>query len=63
VIQAFCEYEPSRLKSHAVRFSAPVFPGDVLTVKLWKDGENVSFEAEVAARHATVIRNGRSWVL
>ena len=63
VIQAFCEYEPSRLKSHAVRFSAPVFPGDVLTVKLWKDGEKVSFEAEVTARHATVIRNGRSWVL
>jgi acyl dehydratase len=63
VIQAFCEYEPSRLKSHAVRFSAPVFPGDVLTVKLWKDSENVSFEAEVAARHAMVIRNGRSRVL
>ncbi len=63
VIQAFCEYEPSRLKSHAVRFSAPVFPGDVITVKLWKDGANVSFEAEVAARHSTVIRNGRSCVL
>jgi acyl dehydratase len=46
-----------------VRFSAPVFPGDVITVKLWKDGENVSFEAEVVARNATVIRNGKSCVL
>jgi acyl dehydratase len=60
VLQAFCEYEPSRLKSHAVRFSAPVFPGDVITVKLWRDGLDVSFEAEVAARKSTVIRSGRS---
>jgi acyl dehydratase len=60
VLQAFCEYEPSRLKSHSVRFSAPVFPGDVITVKLWRDGVNVSFEAEVAARKSTVIRSGRS---
>jgi len=63
VLQAFCEYEPSRLKSHAVRFSAPVFPGDVITVKLWRDGVNVSFEAEVAARKSTVIRSGRSCLL
>jgi acyl dehydratase len=63
VIQAFCDYEPGRLKSHAVRFSAPVFPGDVVSVKLWKDGEQVWFEAVVAARNATVIRNGRSRVL
>jgi len=60
VLQAFCEYEPSRLESHSVRFSAPVFPGDVITVKLWRDGVNVSFEAEVAARKSTVIRSGRS---
>ena len=60
VLQAFCEYDPSRLKSHSVRFSAPVLPGDVITVKLWRDGVNVSFEAEVAARKSTVIRSGRS---
>jgi hypothetical protein len=40
-----------------------VFPGDVVSVKLWKDGEQVWFEAVVAARNATVIRNGRSRVL
>jgi len=47
-----------RLKSHSVRFSGPGISGDVITVKLWRDGVNVSFEAEVAARKSTVIRAG-----
>jgi hypothetical protein len=35
-----------------------VFPGDVITVDLWKDGKDISFEARVKERAATVIRNG-----
>jgi acyl dehydratase len=62
VLQAFCEFDPARLKSHAVRFSAPVFPGDTVAVKLWKDAGVVSFEADVAARAVTVIKSGRSEV-
>ena len=62
VLQAFCEFDPVRLKSHAVRFSAPVFPGDTVAVKLWKDAGVVSFEADVAARGVTVIKSGRSEV-
>jgi acyl dehydratase len=63
VLQAFCEFDPARLKSHAVRFSAPVFPGDMVAVKLWKDAGVVSFEADVAARGVTVIKSGRSEVI
>jgi len=63
VLQAFCEFDPARLKSHAVRFSAPVIPGDVITVKLWKDAGVVSFEADVAARGVTVIKSGKSEVM
>jgi acyl dehydratase len=62
VLQAFCGFDSERLKSHAVRFSAPVIPGDVLTVKLWNDAGVVSFEAEVPARGVTVIKNGKSRV-
>jgi acyl dehydratase len=43
-----------------VRFSAPVFPGETVSVQLWKDGDVVSFEARVKARDAVVIRNGKS---
>jgi acyl dehydratase len=63
VLQAFCGFDPERLKSHAVRFSAPVIPGDVITVRLWNDVGIVSFEADVAARGVTVIKNGKSRVV
>jgi acyl dehydratase len=60
VLQEICDYDPARILSHQVRFSAPVFPGDVITVDLWKDGDVVSFEARVLDRGATVIRNGKT---
>lgn len=60
VLQGFADYQPERIKSHSARFSAPVFPGDTITVDIWKDGEVVSFEARVKDRNATVIKNGRT---
>jgi MaoC like domain len=53
---------PTRLQRFAVRFSAPVFPGDRIVVRLWKVAGEVSFEADVPARGATVIRNGNALV-
>ena len=58
VLQAITGYDPDQILSHQARFSAPVFPGDTITVDLWKDGREISFEARVAARGATVIKNG-----
>ncbi|MGZ6020149.1 MAG: MaoC/PaaZ C-terminal domain-containing protein [Phenylobacterium sp.] len=58
VLQAITGYDPDQILSHQARFSAPVFPGDTITVDLWKDGRDISFEARVAARNATVIKNG-----
>jgi len=60
VLQEICDYDPDRILSHQARFSAPVFPGDTITVDLWKDGDVVSFEARVLDRGATVIRNGKT---
>src|SRR6185312_9877283 len=58
VLQHVLDYDAEQILSHQVRFSAPVFPGDVITVDLWKDGKDISFEARVKDRGATVIRNG-----
>jgi acyl dehydratase len=58
VLQAITGYDPDKILSHQVRFSAPVFPGDVISVDLWKDGNEISFEAKVRERNVTVIRNG-----
>lgn len=60
VLQEICDYDPDKILSHQARFSAPVFPGDTITVDLWKDGDVVSFEARVLDRGATVIRNGKT---
>jgi acyl dehydratase len=60
VLQEICDYMPEQILSHQARFSAPVFPGDTVTVDLWKDGDVVSFEARVLDRGATVIRNGKT---
>ena len=60
VMQAYTDFDPAPLRSHQARFSAPVFPGETVTVDLWRDGDVVSFEARVKDRQATVIKNGRT---
>ena len=62
VLAAYCDFEPSRLQSLAVRFSAPVVPGDTITVRLWQDAETISFDASVTARGVTVIKNGKAQI-
>ena len=58
VLQEITNWDADRIASHQARFSAPVFPGDTITVDLWSDGKAISFEARVKAREATVIKNG-----
>jgi len=60
VLQAYCDFDPTKIRSHQVRFSSPVFPGETIAVDLWRDGDVVSFEARVKERGVTVIRNGKS---
>jgi acyl dehydratase len=60
VLAGITDYDPSPIVSHEARFSAPVFPGDTVTVDLWRDGQVISFEARVKARSVTVIKNGKT---
>ncbi|WP_315765045.1 MaoC family dehydratase [Bradyrhizobium sp. SZCCHNS2005] len=60
VLQTYADYDPVAFKQHAARFSSPVFPGETVTVDLWKDGNVISFEARVKARGVTVIKNGKT---
>lgn len=36
LLNSFCDGDPSRFRSLSARFSAPVYPGDELTVEVWK---------------------------
>ncbi|MGL3104639.1 MaoC/PaaZ C-terminal domain-containing protein [Bradyrhizobium sp. BR 1432] len=60
VLQTYADYNPSAFLRHRVRFSAPVFPGEIITVHLWRDGNSISFEAYVRERRVTVAKNGQS---
>lgn len=60
VLQAVAEYQPERIKSHSARFSSPVFPGETITVDIWREAGGVAFEARVKERGVTVIKNGRT---
>lgn len=61
VLQTYCAYDPTIILGHDVRFSAPVFPGETIVTRLWKDGVVVSFEASVKERPGvTVIKNGKT---
>lgn len=58
ILQTYADYDPAAFRRHAARFSSPVYPGETITLEMWKDGEVISFEAKVKARGVTVIRNG-----
>ena len=52
--------DPERLASIDVRFTAPVYPGETVVTKIWRDGDGVSFRSEVKERGLTVLNNGRA---
>lgn len=58
VLQTYADYDPTAFKRHAARFSSPVYPGETVTLELWRDGDVISFEGKVKARGATAIKNG-----
>lgn len=58
ILRACCDNDPARIESLDVRFSSPVYPGETVTTRIWRDGNAVAFECVIAERGATVIRNG-----
>ncbi len=50
-------YDPARMKSLDLRFSAPVFPGETIRTEIWRDG---SFRARVVERDSIVVNNGKA---
>jgi len=60
LLQTYADYDPSAFHRHRVRFSAPLFPGEIITVNLWKDGNSISFEAHVRDRQVTVAKHGQT---
>ncbi|HET7491663.1 MAG TPA: MaoC/PaaZ C-terminal domain-containing protein [Bradyrhizobium sp.] len=60
ILQTYADYDPTAFRQHAARFSAPVYPGETVTLDLWQDGNVISFEARVKARNVVVIKSGKT---
>jgi acyl dehydratase len=62
LLHGLCESDPSRFRSMDARFSAPVFPGDSLTVRMWHDGPRRAIFQTIAqagtGEERVVIDNG-----
>ncbi len=51
LLRSFCDFDPARLGSMAVRFSRPVLPGDLIRFEFWGKGPGtVRFRAVVPNR-------------
>jgi acyl dehydratase len=60
ILKTLCGYDPGRFRSMAVRFSAPVYPGEAIRTEMWRDGRVVSFCARAIERDVVVLNNGRA---
>lgn len=60
VLTAVGNAEPAMLASFGVRFSAPVYPGEIISTSVWEEGGEYLFRSHVAARDALVLNNGRA---
>ena len=58
LIHVCCAGDATRLREIALRFTAPVYPGETIRTHIWQDGANLRFRADVVERNLRVIDNG-----
>jgi len=52
------DYQADQLASFEARFVRPVFPGEVITTEIWREGGRFLFRCRVAARDQLVLTDG-----
>jgi acyl dehydratase len=58
ILRACCDYDPTRLRGIACRFSAPVYPGETIRTELWQRDGHVHFRSRVPERGVIVLDRG-----
>lgn len=58
LLKRACGFAADRIQSMAVRFTAPVYPGETLRTQMWFDGKDVSFRSRAVERDVVVLGNG-----
>ena len=60
LLKALCDNDPSRFVSMEGRFSSPVFPGEELTVSIWRTEDGEALFTTAAGDGRTVLDSGRA---
>lgn len=58
LMKVLCDGEPAGVRAMSGRFSAPVFPGETLSVEIWREGSGATYRATAPERAAVVVNNG-----
>lgn len=58
LIHVCCQGDAAALREIALRFVAPVYPGETIRTQIWQDGAALQFRADVVERNLRVIDNG-----
>ncbi len=59
VLSTVCDYDPVRITGFDARFSAAVFPGEIIVTEMWVDGSVLSFRSRVKDRDVICLNNGK----
>ena len=62
LLRTLCDYDPARLSSLQVRFSAPVYPGETLRTEIWTEADGVAFRTLAVERGVVVLSHGRAQI-
>ncbi|MEA3020757.1 MAG: hypothetical protein QOI47_2281 [Actinomycetota bacterium] len=60
LLHGLCDGDPARFKSMAARFSAPVIPGDELTISMWRTGDGEAIFTTRTQTGQIVITEGKA---
>ena len=58
LLSALCDNDPARFKKMEARFSASVYPGDDLTIRIWETGDGEAVFQTVRTGDQIVIDGG-----
>ena len=59
ILRAVTKYEAAAIRAIAVRFTAPVYPGETVLFQMWqRDSASLHLRARVDARNTVVLSNG-----
>jgi len=62
LVRDVLSYRSDRLTSIAARFTAPVFPGDLLDVRIWREDSEIYFQVVAPEREVEVLKVGHALI-